>query len=99
MRMNCWVALSYASEARTSGGDDATGVLTGAGQVLAGGVGDGFDDGLADVAADGLAAGLGEGLGVGLADALGLDPHAIEPRRTSTAREASRLAIGGDYGL
>jgi len=77
----------------------ANGLLDGVGDGLA----EGFADGLLDVVADGLAVGLSAGLGVasgvGLV-ALGLPPQANEPRRTRTARDANRLAIGGElWGL
>jgi hypothetical protein len=62
--------------------------------VFAGGVGVGFAEGLVEAVADGL----GVGLGVGLV-AVGPPPQAIEPKRTRAAKDAGRLAIGGDYGL
>jgi hypothetical protein len=80
-------------------GEGFAGGLLGVGVGLA----TGFADGLPDVAADGLAVGvsaaLGVASGVGLV-ALGLPPQAKEPRRTRTARDANRLAIGGEvWGL
>lgn len=77
----------------------AEGLLDAAGEGLA----EGFADGLLDVVADGLAAGLSAGFGVasgvGLV-ALGLAPQANEPRKTRTARDANRIAIGGElWGL
>ena len=104
---------------RTRAGADAAGVIAGAPQLFAGGVGEGFADGLLEGVGEGLAEGFADGLldvesdglavglsmalgvasGVGLV-ALGLPPHANEPRRTTTARDASRLAIGGElWGL
>lgn len=91
--MNCWLALSYAIEARTSAGADAAGVMAGAPQAVAGGVGEGFAEGLLDAVVEGLGARLGVGL-----VALGFPPQATELKRAITARESSRLAIGGDYG-
>ena len=87
--MNCWLALSYAIEARTSAGADAAGVMVGAPQALAGGVGEGFAEGLLEAVV--------EGLGVGLV-ALGLPPQATELRRAITARETSRLAMAAIMG-
>ena len=81
-------------EARTKAGADAAVVIAGAPQVLAGGVGEGFAEGLLDATVDGLAAGLGV-----MVVAVGLPPHAIVPTKARTARDANRLAIGGDYVL
>lgn len=91
--MNCWLALSYAIEARTSAGADAAGVMAGAPQALAGGVGEGFAEGLLEAVVEGLGAGLGVGL-----VALGLPPQATELRRAITARETSRLAMAAIMG-
>src|SRR5487761_1538375 len=92
-RMNSWLALSYASEARTSAGADAAGVIAGAPHALVVGVGDGLAEGFAEGMLDAVAKGLVTGIGVGLPIASGLDPHATEARSTTAAREASRLAI------
>jgi hypothetical protein len=77
----------------------ADGVLDGVGDGLAAGLADGLPDVVADGLAVGLSAALGVASGVGLV-ALGLPPQANEPRRTRTARDANRFAIGGEvWGL